>query len=137
MPNQYTAHPQSVEERFWAKVNKTETCWLWTASRKGSYGGFKIEGKTVYAHRFAYERIVGAIPANRELDHLCRVRNCVKPEHLELVTHAENMIRSISPPAFHARKTHCPKGHPYNLFNTYFDARNYRYCKTSQESRKR
>lgn len=95
------------EQRFWIKVRKDAQsgCWLWIAAldRLG-YGSFK----RTKAHRWAYEHFVGPIPAGRELDHLCRNRSCVNPDHLEPVTHAENMARGAN-----AVKTHCPAGHGY------------------------
>lgn len=97
---------QPVEPRFWAKVNKTESCWLWMSGTAGEgYGVFHLEhGRQVYAHRFAYELLVGPIPEGLEIDHLCRVRLCVRPDHLEAVTPQENQRRANA-------KTHCPRGH--------------------------
>jgi hypothetical protein len=83
------------EERFWPKVCKTETCWLWTAFKnRDGYGRFNAGGnQPVLVHRFAYELLVGPIAEGLELDHLCRVRACVRPEHLEPVPHRENLRR--------------------------------------------
>ena len=83
----------------------------------------------VKAHRLSYERNVGPIPDGLELDHLCRRRNCLNPQHLEAVTHQVNMLRSMSPAGEHARKTHCPSGHPYDEENTKH-YRGWRYCIT-------
>lgn len=82
----------SVEDRFWAKVNKTDTCWLWMGSRIGGYGQFANE-KERMAHRWSYENLVGPIPAGFWVDHLCRVTNCVNPDHLEAVSPGENTYR--------------------------------------------
>jgi hypothetical protein len=77
--------------RFWPKVNKTESCWLWTASKMtGGYGSFSWSTHRSTAHRFAYETFVGPIPEGIEVDHLCFHRDCVNPEHLALVTKAQN-----------------------------------------------
>ena len=83
-----------VQERFWAKVRKTDGCWLWTGSHNGlGYGTIRSVGRKMYVHRYSYELLVGPIPAGLELDHLCRVPGCVNPDHLEPVTHAENLRR--------------------------------------------
>ena len=81
-------------DRIMAKVDKTETCWLWTgALAPNGYGvGWNGE-RTRQAHRLVYELLVGPIPEGKHLDHLCCVRNCVNPDHLEPVTQAENNRR--------------------------------------------
>lgn len=106
------------DERFWRKVDRAgpEDCWLWNASLTNQgYGQvwMKELGRPASAHRWAYERLVGPIPVGLSLDHLCRVRNCVNPAHLEPVTHAENMRRAAG------LKTHCPWGHEYTEENIY------------------
>lgn len=79
------------ENRFWSHVDRTEGCWLWTASlRRNGYGQLKAEGRNRSAHRVAWELANGAIPDGRVVDHLCRVRHCVRPDHLRLVTHKQN-----------------------------------------------
>ena len=71
------------EERFWAKVDKSGECWIWTASDVHGYGQFILSDKTKkFAHRYAYELIIGAIPENHELHHSCERRRCVNPAHL-------------------------------------------------------
>jgi hypothetical protein len=114
---------ERTEQRFWAKVNKTETCWLWTAyvSPKG-YGTFSFGGKACASHRFSYQMLIGPIPDGLQIDHLCRVRHCVNPAHLEPVTSLENSRRGIAGLVTTLRqksKTHCPRGHPYDEANTY------------------
>ena len=79
------------EARFFAKVDKTGDCWLWTASTDpAGYGCFGLDGKLRKAHRVAYEWAVGTIPAGLYLDHICHVPACVNPAHLRLATNAEN-----------------------------------------------
>lgn len=87
-------HGLTADERFWRWVERGEGCWLWLASTdtKG-YGLFGAEGKLSKAHRYAYELLVGPIPEGLVLDHLCRVRHCVNPDHLEPVTTYENILR--------------------------------------------
>ena len=96
MPNQYSY--SSIAERFWTKVKFTDSCWLWTAAKSPlGYGRFRlIAPGEVYAHRYAYEFCVEHIPGGLEIDHLCRVRHCVFPNHLEVVTHRENVLRGIA-----------------------------------------
>lgn len=85
---------RTPEQRFWAKVRKTETCWLWTASVNAGtgYGQFAHRhGEPVDAHRFSYELASGAIPYKHDVHHKCHTRHCVNPAHLEAVTRADNL----------------------------------------------
>lgn len=100
-----------IAERFWPKVDRDGPggCWLWTAGTVHGYGSFAMpgmEGGKARAHRVAYEMLVGPIPEGLVLDHLCEVKACVNPAHLEPVTHAVNTQRGPR-----GRKTHCPHGH--------------------------
>ncbi len=126
-----------VLDRFWAKVNKTDTCWLWTACLfHNGYGQFNASGATAYAHRFAYEACVGPIPDSLELDHLCRVRCCVNPAHLEPVTSRENTLRGDTIPAANAAKTHCSWGHKFAGENV-FISQGSRRCRECHNRRNR
>jgi hypothetical protein len=117
-------------ERFVAKfvVDKKTGCWLWTAyTRKDGYGVFGVtSGDTWLAHRWAYEQWVGPIPKGLTIDHLCRVRNCVNPDHMEPVPPGVNTLRGDTFQARNAAKTHCPKGHEYYVVND----RGWRRCRT-------
>lgn len=97
-----------MTDPFWSKVD-VGLCWEWTASLlTGGYGQYRSR----CAHRVAWELLVGPIPPGMELDHLCRNRRCVNPDHLEPVTHLVNVQRGAR--NGHERaKTHCPAGHPY------------------------
>jgi hypothetical protein len=120
------------ETRFWSNVNKSGPiptsrpdlgpCWIWTAGRTSEgYGQFKWKQEPIWstlAHRISYYLIVGPIPEGLEIDHLCRVRTCLNPAHLEPVTAQENQLRSESASGLSARKTHCPQGHPYDCINS-------------------
>ena len=121
-PHRYTE--EQYEVSFWERVDKSDPngCWLWTGSVVQGYGRtnrsakFWVRGvSTGLAHRQAWMYLVGEIPEGTELDHLCRVRHCVNPDHLEAVPHAENVKRAAEA----NRKTHCPRGHEYNEVNAY------------------
>ena len=82
-------------QRIHAKARLSGDCWLWTgAVDAGGYAHFRHDGRTQKAHRVVWELLNGAVPDGLELDHLCNVRHCVNPAHLEPVTHAENMRRA-------------------------------------------
>ena len=125
---------KSVEECIWARVDKTDTCWLWTGplDRHGygkcSAGAAKTGQWWRLAHRVVYELENGPIPEGLVLDHLCRVRNCVNPAHLEPVTIGENDARGISPWAENKRKTHCSRGHELSQDNVSLDKSGNRNC---------
>ena len=136
-----TEIPESDLRRFWAKVAIDPSgCLLWTASRsKSGYGAFQYYGRKLRAHRFAYVALVGEIPAGLVLDHLCRVRHCVSPAHLEAVTEVENVRRGEGG-RNHRIKTHCPQGHPYDDINTIVrpqGARGCRACERAGAARRR
>lgn len=104
-----------LARRFWQKVlpASTDGCWLWAAGKtKQGYGVFRVGTVLWRSHRLAYVEAHGAIPDGLELDHLCRNRSCVNPEHLEPVTHRENILRGDAPPAINSRKDYCKRGHP-------------------------
>jgi hypothetical protein len=122
--------------RFWAKVDRNGPiserrpdlgqCWLWNSSRVDrGYGRIRLDGRQTPAHRVAYEILRGPIPAGLETDHLCQVHWCVNPDHLEMVTHEENMRRADS-----SHKAFCIHGHaltPDNLY-VYRGKRSCRIC---------
>lgn len=122
-----------AEERFWSKVEVARNgCWLWVAGHSPEgYGVFQPSPKKrAYAHRWAYEFLVGPIPAGLQIDHLCRTRDCLNPDHLEPVTSAVNTHRG----ATQIHRTVCPAGHPYDDVNTYrHNGR--RYCYACRRAR--
>ena len=132
--------PDLVLERFWEKVevNEKTACWNWLGSLFSSgYGQFKLtHTKNVRAHKFAYEVNRGKVPEGLTLDHLCRNRKCVNPNHLEPVTQKENLMRGNSIQAMNSKKTHCNKGHSLSGDNLYIH-NNKRYCKICTNETKR
>ncbi len=118
-------------------IDKTSDCWLWTGGiSPNGYGKYR----KVSAHRAAYEIFVGPIAEGMQLDHLCRVRHCVNPKHLEPVTPKENIRRGLPYRGpnmggeYQLAKTHCRRGHEYNEKNTSIRTRKngntYRECRT-------
>lgn len=117
---------RTAEDRFWAKVEKTAACWLWTGSLNRGYGHFHVSrGSTTTGHRFAYELLVGPVPDGLELDHICKIKRCVNPAHLEPVPHIENSRRATFEPV-------CRCGQ-----EKYIDATNRPRCRECERRRNR
>ena len=117
-------------------------CWIWMSSRSGGgYGTTVMSAKTIgdytpskrlrlYVHRWNYEYFIADIPEGLQLDHLCRVRECVNPYHLEPVTRSENIKRGVGVGSQWSSRTHCSAGHEYTPENTARDRRdNARVCR--------
>lgn len=119
---------------LWSRItipSECGECWIWLRGiAPNGYGQITIKRVPYLAHRLVYETAVGPIPSGLELDHLCRVRRCVNPNHLEPVTHLENMLRGAGLVAIAAAKTHCPQGHPLAHPNLHpsFLRRGHRRC---------
>lgn len=115
---------------FWDRVEKTDTCWWWRGGiSMYGYGQFQpARSKNLRAHKFAWEMEHGPTPDDMVLDHLCRNRACVRPEHLEPVTPRTNTLRGIGPAAINSRKTACVNGHRFTPENTRVDAQGNRSC---------
>lgn len=127
---------RSLADRLWAKVEKTDGCWLWRGSlRPDGYGQIAMKpGAPKLAHRVAYELAKGPIPAGLTLDHLCRNRACVNPDHLEPVDNRTNTLRGIGPTAINASKEVCKRGH--SLADAYV-SKGMRYCRTCALAKQR
>ena len=129
----------SVEERWWSCIEKASNgCWVWKGvPNKSGYGGLKVNGKTVLAHRFGYEMLRGSIPEGMQIDHLCRNRLCVNPEHLEIVTSRVNTLRGDTIAAKEFRQTHCIRGHLLSGENLKMRANGKRICRQCKRIREK
>lgn len=128
-------------DRFFSKVS-VEDCWQWTGGKSpNGYGLFRPGGQQnqVSAHRAAWELLVGGIGPGLEIDHLCKNRACVNPDHLQPVTSWINCMRSASPPSSNFLKLECPRGHRYGDTNTrvYRGKRHCRACDRDRSARRR
>jgi hypothetical protein len=150
---------QSEQNRYWRKqeaagkqrVRVTRTtlanildrcsvdengCWLWQGFLNvHGYGRTKWEDRNWLVHRLVYELMEAPVPDGLFIDHLCRVRHCVNPGHMEVVTNRENVLRGETIPAAHLAKTHCHRGHEFNQENTYLfgPEMKWRQCKPCQK----
>lgn len=114
------------KDRFWDKVTKTETCWLFnSAINKKGYGTFWLDGRANQAHRISWILANSDIPFGLSIDHLCRIKNCVNPDHMEVVTLQENSHRKVVEP-----KTVCIRGHKLEGYNLVIPKDGRRRCRT-------
>ena len=117
--------PERIAKRITVDANG---CWIWrgTLTRDG-YGKARVGSSMVRLHRFTYESLLGSIPDGLHIDHLCRVRSCCNPLHLEPVTNRVNVLRGDTIPAAHAAASHCKRGHEFTEGNTYRYVSKYGY----------
>ena len=118
------------EQRFWMSVDVAD-CWTWTAGTEDGYGRFWDGERLWVAHRWLWVRLVGEVPDGRQLDHLCRNRACVNPDHLEPVTQAVNIRRGASV------RHLCKNGHPRSGRNLMPSSKGSGVCRTCESARKR
>ena len=127
-----------ADKRLIAAINfdGPKGCWLWQLKLDDDgYGRVKRKGRGSRAHRYVFKLCGGVIPEGLHLDHLCKVRNCVNPAHLEPVTPRENVFRSTAPPVLNAAATECVNGHPFTEENIYRWPKkpHVRSCKTCRD----
>lgn len=127
-------------DRFWARVTRHEHgCWEWDRPRADGYGRVWVSAAWphAYVHQVSYLLAGGTIPEGMEIDHVCRNRRCVRPSHLECVTHRENVLRSEGSAAQHARRQFCPRGHLYAGANLKVRVDGRRACRQCERERDR
>lgn len=123
-----------ANSRLWSKIDASGDCWEWMAYRSKTGYGYVKDGRSPRsAHLVVYETLVGGVPDGLELDHLCRNHRCVNPDHLEPVTHKENVARGASTTAHAARTNHCINGHEFTLANTYIRPNGNRACRACRQ----
>lgn len=128
--HQMRTTPDSPEGRMWARLKQTESgCWEWQGSTTQGYAQVTVAGKTKRVHRWTYELLVGPIPEDKVIDHLCRNRACANPDHLEPVANRVNVLRGVGETAKNALKTHCIHGHAFTPENTYTPPSGGRECR--------
>lgn len=127
---------KTAEARFWEKVNKTNTCWEWTAHKLfNGYGRFNINGKTDYAHRISWQFATGKYPKGKQVLHSCDNPACVRPDHLFLGTLNDNMVdRNKKGRQANSNKLNCRHGYPFTY--TKKNKRTALDCHTCQTFRK-
>ena len=131
-------HKKDTQKNFYSKIKiLPNSCWEWQAKihNPTGYGHFCINRKTFLAHRISYILHKGAIPHGLVINHICRNRKCVNPNHLEVVTLKENILKGFSIPAINSKKTHCIRGHPFNGDNLYISPNGKRASKKSNRIR--
>jgi len=130
----YQAYDDDVWNRFVLKIDVTSNCWNWKAGKGAQgYGSLRVTDKystMIKAHRMSYEFFVGKIPKDKVIDHLCRNRSCVNPEHLEVVSSRENTLRGETLASKEAKQTSCIRGHELKGNNLAFRTDGKRACKT-------
>lgn len=128
------------QKRFWVRVTRHEDgCWEWQSPRADGYGKVWVSPAHphAYVHQVSYLLAGGVIPDGMEIDHVCRNRRCVRPAHLECVTHRENVLRSDGAAARHARTMFCPRGHLYTGANLRIRPDGRRACRECERERER
>lgn len=130
--------PHHVVARFWATTDQESSdCILWLGTKSyDGYGKFHFKKKSWMAHRFIYEVTNGPAPLDQTVDHECRVRHCVNPKHLRLLTNKKNVLIGDGLTAREALQTHCRLGHPFEGNNLRYE-KTWRRCKRCHNDRQK
>jgi len=135
-----TTHKRDFRTRLLSRaiINPDTHCWEWAGAKDmWGYGLIKRDGQNRRVHREVFRMWFGPVPAGLEVDHLCFIRHCLNPDHLEAVPGYVNIMRSNGTAAVNARKTHCERGHEYTPENTYVTPAGCRCCRTCRRIRER
>jgi hypothetical protein len=115
--------------RLWTQTQLSDGCWEWQGvTNNYGYGRIRHQGRYTLAHRLAYELAYGPIPDKLQIHHRCANRRCIRPGHLQALTHREHRAIEPSPAEINAAKTHCHRGHPFTAANTRRRANGRRDC---------
>jgi hypothetical protein len=129
-----TVAKSTLSDRFWSKVDKSGDCWLWTGGQnRNGYGLISFDGRHEVAHRTAWRLSGRILDPSLTLDHLCRVRTCVRPDHLQQVSMRENLMRGNNFAAEYAKRDSCSRGHPYTEANTRYRVRGKYVCRECRQ----
>ena len=126
----------TVVERFWRRIEPEPNsgCWLWIGATNGNgYAKLSVNGRMNEAHRVSYEMFVGKIPIGLDIDHLCRIRSCVNPNHLRILTRQQNVMCGQHPNVIRSRANRCLRGHTFD----YVDPRGHKRCRECRRQRDR
>lgn len=126
-------YDEFIKEKIEKNIRINNNCWMWNGAKdKDGYGTFCYNTKKEKVHRISYKLWMGELDPTLTIDHLCNIRSCCNPTHLQQVTIKRNVLRSNGLTAINKRKTHCIHGHPFSPQNTYLYRGTHRQCKTCQ-----
>lgn len=129
-PELKRGEPEAVKSYIQARISISPSgCWEWKLHKDTNGYAAGWIGRRRRMHRISYQAYRGAVPVGLTLDHLCRNKTCINPDHLEPVTIGENALRGVGPTAVNKRKTHCIRGHEFTAENTIYSQWQWRKCR--------